>query len=143
MARRLDVAAIAAKFKQRASVAGPAYNEGVQNPRRDWKAAAEAGEANYAIALQAAIAAQRRLKAIRKVDARAFVQACVTKGTLRYSQGVAMAEDKYKANMAPYIAALNEIELPERFPKGDPRNLERVRVIDEALHEVKIALEEA
>jgi len=139
MARRLDPAKIAAKFKKNASMAGDDYVEGAKNPRRNWKDAAIDGEAAYAAAMERVIREGRRAKAVRRTDERAYIDGIVSKGRRRYSEGIAASEDKYRRNMEPYLGALEVVqdELPPRGPKGSPENYERVRFIGETLHQLK------
>ena len=59
------------------------------------------------------------------------------KGTSRWGAGVALSQDKYRQNFAPYRDAIERVQLPPRGPKRDPRNLKRVEAVNAALIAVK------
>jgi hypothetical protein len=42
---------------------------------------------------------------------------------------------------APYAAALSRLKLPRRYKARDPRNLNRVIAVCDALHAVKVKLD--
>ena len=44
-----------------------------------------------------------------------------------------MAQDLYATKMAPVLKIIETTTLPPRFAKGDPRNIERVKVLAAAL----------
>ena len=48
-----------------------------------------------------------------------------------------MAEPKYAAGFAPYRDAIERVTLPPRYARRDPRNLERVKAVVNALVEAK------
>jgi len=60
-------------------------------------------------------------------------------GVSRYPDGVSKSVDVYESEWKPYYDALSKIELPARGARGDPKNLERVRVIVTTLRSVKTA----
>jgi hypothetical protein len=143
MARRLNAADIASKWKTRAAGATQDFENGAKNPRRDQKQASLAGEENFARAMQTVITTQRRANGVRRQSDRAWIDGIVNKGKRRYAEGVAAASDKFQAGIAPFLSAIEVAmeELPARGPKGSPENYDRSRLIGETLHEVKLELE--
>jgi len=129
----------AAKFARNAAQAGGAYQDGVQNPRTPWAAATIAAEANQAAGVQAAIAAKSFAKGVRKAGDAKYTRGAVEKGVQRFSQGVQLAEGDYQTGVAPYFAVIESTTLPPKFPKGDPRNIQRVAAMAQALRAKKLA----
>jgi hypothetical protein len=58
-------------------------------------------------------------------------------GAGRFAEGVGLATPTYRDAVAPYLQRIASLSLPVRYAKGDPRNIERVKVIDVALHNLK------
>jgi hypothetical protein len=51
---------------------------------------------------------------------------------------VQIAKDDYAKGFGPYANVIAATTLPPRYPKGDPRNIERVSAIAQALHQEKV-----
>ena len=47
-----------------------------------------------------------------------------------------MSGPDYQAGVQPYLDTIAATTLPPRFTKGDPRNLDRVKIISQALRNV-------
>ena len=62
-----------------------------------------------------------------------FPKWCCLKGTARWGPGVVLAQDKYARNFAPFRDAIERVTLPPRFARRDPRNLDRVKAVVNAL----------
>jgi hypothetical protein len=114
------------------------YQEGIQNPKKDWASSTLAAEANQASGVQAAIADKRFSKGVQKAGNTAWQEGALTKGVNRFGEGVQAAESKYTSNFAPYAATIESTTLPPRYAKGDPRNLQRVSTIATALRNKKV-----
>ncbi|MEM3554495.1 MAG: hypothetical protein QXU79_01590 [Candidatus Micrarchaeaceae archaeon] len=114
------------------------YRTGVQNPRVDWAQATMAAEDTWGAGVQAAIANDTWLRGIRTAGTQAWQNGCLTLGVQRWAQGVQAAGDRYRQGFAPYAQVIQRTQLPPRGAKGDPANIERVRVIAQALHQAKI-----
>jgi len=94
------------------------YEEGVRNPLKDWATETKAAEPRYEEGVKAAIARKSFGKGVDRV--------------------VRGAEDDMRKGMERVVKVLEGITLPQRYPTGDPRNIERVKVIQQALHKMKI-----
>jgi len=128
---------VGAKWARRAGSAAQEYQEGVQNPRASWQAATVAAEAAHNAGIQAAIQAKSFVKGVQKAGDAAWAKGATTKGVERFAGGVAAGQSSYETGVQPYLAAISSTTLPPRGPKGDPRNIERVRVMNQALRKVK------
>lgn len=114
------------------------YQEGVNNPKKDWGDETAAANANYKAGIQKAVAEDRFVKGVQKAGTAKWKEGATTKGVQRWGPGVAIAESKYEAGFAPYVAVIENTELPPRYPKGDPRNIARVAAMAKALHDKKM-----
>ena len=109
------------------------YRAGVENTRRDWGTATAAAEGAYEAGVSQAIAKKRFGKGVKQAGTETWQRGAVEKGTARWGPGVTLAQDKYARNFAPYRDAIERATLPPRFARRDPRNIERVKSIVNAL----------
>jgi hypothetical protein len=128
----------AAKWSRRTSSATQEYTEGVQNPRTSWQQATVAAAGSQAAGVQAAIAAKSFEKGVAKAGDQRWQQKAISKGASRFGPGVADAQADYETGFAPYAQVIQSTQLPPRGPKGDPKNIERVRVMASALRARKM-----
>ena len=128
---------IAKKFAQVTPGRTEDYRFGVENPRRDWATAAAAAESAYEAGVTQAIAKKRFGKGVKKAGTDTWQRGAAEKGTARWGPGVVMAQDKYARNFAPFRDAIERVTLPPRYARRDPRNLERVKAIVNALSAAK------
>jgi len=113
------------------------YEDGVRNPRRDWGSETAAAEGNYEEGVRKAITNKSFGKGVKKCGTSGQQSACIEKGIPRWPEGIRMGEGNMTSGMEPVIKTLEATSLPPRYPKGDPRNLERVKVVCAALHKMK------
>lgn len=114
------------------------YQQGVQNPKVPWAEATLAAEKNQEAGIQEAIRDKRFAKGVQKAGNSAWQQGALQKGVNRFGEGVQVSQEKYASGFAPYAQIIESTTLPPRFPKGDPRNVERVRVMAQALRNKKV-----
>ena len=114
------------------------YKLGIMNPRRDWEKETLAAAGNWKAGVDAA--AQKGLfqKGVSKAGTGKWRDHALKKGPGRFAEGVYIAGDDYQKGFAPYHAAIERVDLGPRFPKRDPRNLERVKRIVDALIAEKV-----
>ena len=110
------------------------YSEGIENPRQDWAGAAAASESSYKEAVTKAANSGQFGKGVRSAGTAKWQARARTKGPQRFAEGVQVAQPDYAAGFQPYAETIRATTLPPRYPKGDPRNLERTRVISQALN---------
>jgi len=125
------------KWVRRASVAGPDYLQGVQNPRKPWAAAAFEGEANYKAGVVAAASRGAFGSGVKAAGDEKWRNGAVRKGPGRFAEGVAIGRDDWGKGFSPYQSAIAAITLPARGPKGSPQNIQRVAAIATALRALK------
>jgi hypothetical protein len=131
---------IADKWAVVAGRSGDAYQAGIEAPRRDWKAGALAANANYKAGVQAAVSRDSFKSGVDKSSTATWQKGAIDKGVSRYSAGVILGRDKYERGFSPYAQVIAATILPDRRPKGDPGNIQRVSVMAKALHDAKLKI---
>lgn len=114
------------------------YKIGIQNPKRDWAEEAKAAKTNWKAGIDAAAAKDLFSKGIEKAGTGKWKDRALKKGPGRFSEGVYIARPDYEKGFAPFREAIAAVDLGPRFPKRDPRNLERVKRVVDALVAKKI-----
>ena len=114
------------------------YKLGIQNPRRDWETETKASAGNWKAGVDAAAAKGLFQKGVTRAGTAKWRDRALKKGTGRFAEGVYLAGPDYEKGFAPFHAAIERVDLGPRFPKRDPRNLERVKRIVDALVEEKL-----
>ncbi|RLG91230.1 hypothetical protein DRO34_04370 [Candidatus Bathyarchaeota archaeon] len=114
------------------------YEAGVKSPKKDWETETANAESAWEGGIQNAIAEKRFVKGVREAGTAKWQAKATTLGVSRWGPGVAAAKDDYARGFAPYRDIIERITLPPRKPKGDPSNIDRVRIIAMALHEAKV-----
>jgi len=126
------------KWISRVGVAGPDYEAGVKNPKRDWATATKAAEATWKSAISDAIGRGAFGKGVSKAGTDKWQRGALNKGVARFPEGVRAAQDDYKAAMSEVLSVIEGVTLKARGPRGDPGNYERVKQIGDALHQWKL-----
>jgi len=114
------------------------YKIGVETPRRDWAEATGAAESAYNEGVTQAIADSRFGKGVSAAGTPKWKEKALKKGVPRWGEGVRLAKDDYARGFGPYRDVIESTSLPPRYPKGDPRNIERVAVLAAALRAKKV-----
>jgi len=109
------------------------YQAGIESPRKDWETSTRAAEDSYQAGVTQAIAEKRFGKGVGKAGTEKWQQMSLQKGVMRWGPGVSMAESAYSAGYAPIRDAIERVTLPPRFARRDPRNLNRVKAIVDAV----------
>jgi len=109
------------------------YKIGIKNPKRDWADETEAAKGNWKAGIDAAAAKDLFAKGVAKAGTRKWQEKALLKGPARFSEGVYIAGPDYEKGFAPFHAAIERVDLGPRFPRRDPRNIDRVKRIVEAL----------
>ncbi len=126
------------KWVRRAAQAAQDYKQGVQNPRTSWQEATLEGEANYESGVQEAIGRGAFGKGVSAAGNAKWQSKAASKGADRFGPGVQAGKSDYERGFAPFQSVLSGLSLPPRGAKGDPRNLDRVRAVAEALRAAKV-----
>jgi len=131
------LASITAKWATNAANAGKAYTDGVA-ASADWAANTAASADNWQRGVTAAASDGRFEKGVNAAGNQAWKDGATNKGAQRYGPGVGLAKDKFSKGMTPVISVLSSLTLPQRFPKGDPQNVNRVSAVVTALRNMKL-----
>ena len=115
------------------------YERGVAETTVDWAAKTLASETRYKTAMTSAMARGAFGKGVTKAGTEKWKKNTIIKGPGRWASGVAGSKDAYAQGFAPYRQVIANTTLPERGPAGDPKNIERVRVLAVALHNKKVS----
>ena len=115
------------------------YRLGIENPRRDWADATLAQAETYKAGVIEAANKGLFAKGVTKAGTKKWKEKSLQKGPGRFSEGVMVAGKDYEAGFAPYRDVIEKTTLPPKFPKGDPRNIQRVAVIAAALRERRLS----
>ncbi|MCC6014091.1 MAG: hypothetical protein LM564_00110 [Desulfurococcaceae archaeon] len=127
------------KWSRRASAAGPDYQAGLAAPRTPWSQAAVVAKDAWRAGVTDAAGRDAYAKGVAAAGDAKWLKKATELGVRRYPEGVSAAVEDYKNGFAPYYDALTKIELPPRGARGDPKNIERVRVIVQTLRSIKTA----
>lgn len=109
------------------------YKLGIQNPKRDWGEETRAAKDNWKAGVDAAHAKNLFVKGVEAAGSAKWKEKSLRKGPGRFSEGVYIARPDYEKGFAPFREAIASVDLGPRFPKRDPRNLERVKKVCDAL----------
>jgi len=131
-----SAAEIARRFVKYAPQREDRFEEGVRNPGEDWERNTKAAEPNYEEGVKKAISRKAFGKGVGKCGT-AKQQAKTILNLPRWREGIENAETTMAEAMAPVVAVLEAVKLPPAYPKGDSRNLERVKAITTALRKAK------
>ena len=124
---------IASKWAEVTPMRTADYAAGIANPRRSWSAATKAAEKAYEEGVTKSIARKAFGKGVGKAGDEKWSRKASTRGVANWGPGVAEAKGDYAAGFGPYQAAIAATVLPPRYARRDPRNLQRVKAIVDAL----------
>ncbi|TKJ24795.1 MAG: hypothetical protein CEE41_05140 [Hadesarchaea archaeon B3_Hades] len=114
------------------------YRLGIQNPKRDWAEETEAAADNWKMGIDAAHVKDLFPKGVRAAGSSKWRDRALKKGPGRFAEGVMIASPDFEKGFAPFHAAIERVDLGPRFPRRDPRNLQRVKAVVDALIEEKM-----
>jgi hypothetical protein len=128
----------AKRWAERAAQATAEFKQGVQNPRRDWEEATLEAQDAYKEGITAALNENRFGKGVRSAGSAKQKEAALRKGEERYASGVMQAEGSYEKGIAPFLQVIESTTLPPKYKTGDPRNIKRAEVLNQALRRAKV-----
>jgi hypothetical protein len=129
---------IAAKFARVTPGRSDDYQQGVQTTAPgDYQTATTAAAGSYAQGIQQAISQKRFERGVQSAGNR-WQRKALDVGVGRFATGVAGAAQDYEQGFAPYQQTIAGLSLPPRGPAGDPKNIERVRIVAAALRARKV-----
>ena len=134
---------ISAKWARVSGLSEESYREGIQNPSIDWAKATAAAEDNYNKGVTQAIAQKRFGKGVLRATTSKWQDNALAKGPGRWAEGIRLSETAYQDGFEPFRKVILDTILPPRGPKGDPKNIDRVRIMAEALHKKRLQIQQA
>jgi len=129
---------IADKWAKNAAQSSDEYRQGVLNPRKDWATEAANAKDNWETGLTEAFARNAFAEGVQDAGTGKWKARASSVGPGRYRQGVSVAKPEFQAGFSRYHSVIAGLTLPPRGPKGSPENLDRVRVLAEALHNERV-----
>ena len=114
------------------------YKLGVQHPKRDWADETIAARDNWKAGIDAAAAKGLFAKGVTAAGTKKWQDKALKKGPGRFAEGVYIAGPDYEKGFAPYREAIAQVDLGPKYPRRDPRNLERVKRVVDALIAEKV-----
>jgi predicted aminopeptidase len=108
-------------------------------PKADWQAQTIGAAANWEAGITEAARNKSFASGVNRAGTKKWQSKAISKGAARYGAGVADAQPDYQAGFEPYRQIIESTTLPPRFAKGDPRNVERVKVMAAALRKGKVS----
>lgn len=132
-----DPTKTAAKWSRVSAQRGQDYQEGVAAPRVPWAAASAAANDRYKQGVMDAAQRNAFAKGVQAAGDQRWQSKSVAKGPGRYAEGVQLSGPDYATGVQPYLDTINSTALPPRYPRGDPRNVDRVKVLAAALRKRK------
>lgn len=132
-----DASIIAAKWKRVTEGRTEDYESGVRNPLHDWEKETSDAEPRYEAGIKASIARKAFSKGVKLAGTAKQQAKTILKGIPRWAEGVRLAEPDMLEGMEKVVRVLRGIKLPQRYETGDPRNIQRVLAIQQALHKLK------
>jgi hypothetical protein len=138
MAEIKSIAAIQEKWGRVTPQRSEDYALGIKNPKRDWAQAAAAAKQSHKDAMIAAGNNDSYAKGVAKAGTARWQDRAIRKGPGRFAEGVVVGAADYGTGFAPYADVIKATTLSPRFPRGDIRNLDRVKVISQALRKKKM-----
>lgn len=133
-----QLSAISSKWSSNSQNAGQAYRDGVTNPRRSWSAAASAADDSRKAGLIAADARDAYRVGVANAGDTKWKNNAVALGPSRFATGVQNAQPDFQSGFQKYHGVISSLTLPPRGAKGSPENIERVRLVAQALHSAKV-----
>ena len=138
MAEIKSLAAIKEKWMRVTPQRTEDYSKGIASPKRDWATEAVAAKANWKAGIDAAAAKDLYAKGVNQAGTPKWKSKSLSLGPGRFAEGVYQAGPDYEKGFAPYREAIAAVDLGPKFPRRDPRNLDRVKRVVTALIEAKV-----
>lgn len=139
MANIKPISAIADKWSTVTPARAEDYKNGV-NAVNDWATPTANAEGAWKAGVAEAAAAGRFSDGVQQAGTAKWKTATISKGVNenRWANGVRGGKNNYQAGFQPYHNVISSLQLPPRYERGNPQNIDRVRAVAEALHKAKV-----
>lgn len=125
------------RWKKNTSQAGKDYEDGIRNPKRSWGKNTCEAQNCYKAGVDAGHARGAFKKGVKKKGIKGWLIPTLLKGPTRFAQGVSTAGGTYASGYIKYHKIIKRTSLPGRYPRGDPRNINRCSTLCTALGQAK------
>jgi len=115
------------------------YQAATPAAAQKWESSTLAAAPNFGAAVRAANIEARQAAGVRRAGSAKFARKVRDVGAARFGPGVQAAAGDYESAFAPYLQAIQGIDLPGRRPRGDPGNYQRVNAVGNTLHQRRLA----
>ncbi len=139
----LPASEAAQKWSTRASGASATYAARARAAGTNWEQAAANAQQTYVQAVTQGNIGQRFASGVRRAGSARYTEGIAEKGESRYGQGVQASQSRYIQGVEPYLNTIASVTLPQRAPRGNPSNYQRVQAVGQALHQRKLAMQGA
>jgi len=139
MVKTIGVERTVTKWIGRARVARPDYEAGIKAPKYPWLDQAIKAKDVYKVAITRPEVPDLFVRGLKRAGTARWEDMALKKGADRYVPGIELSEPYYRGQITDILAEIEKIVLPARAPRGDIRNLERVKKIFEGLHAWRLA----
>lgn len=126
------------RWRHRTAEASGEYIEGVKNPRRSWGKCTCEAQDRYKAGVDKAHGRGAFKKGVKKTGLVGWKVKTLLKGPARFAEGVHGAGDAFAKGYKPYHSHFPSIFMPTRFPRGDPRNIQRCAAVTRAFGMIKV-----
>jgi len=113
------------KYVNNTGNAGQSYQDGINNPRRDWMAATTSAEGTWASAVQAAVNAGSFARGINQDSAAKQKANAISLGVSRYPAGTKNAAGAWAKFTQPVLDAMASVPDLPRGPKMSQQNFDK------------------
>jgi hypothetical protein len=131
---------IAAKWAEVTPGRQKYYEANTPAAASDWERETKASAPTFQAAVTAGDIGRRFSGGVTKAGAAKFARKVTALGVSRFGPGVREAQSDMASGFDPFVATIASVSLPARGPRGDPGNLDRVRVVAAALAAKRLAL---
>jgi len=133
-----SISELAEKYKRVTPGRRADYEAGINKPKADWASETVAAAGAWAGGVQDAISRGAFPAGVNDKGTAGWKSDTIQKGPERWAPGIGYGAPKYATNFAPYADVIARTTLPPKYAKGDPRNLDRVAAIANALRAAKV-----
>ena len=133
-------AEIAAKWREVTPGRQRYYEANTPGSASEWESNTSAAQVTFQAAVTAGDIGRRFAGGVRRAGAEKFARKVRDVGVGRFGPGVQAAGPDFQSGFDPYASTIASLSLPKKGPRGDSTNIERVRVVAQALSAKRLAL---
>ncbi len=120
-------------------VAQAKYKAGVSSPKQPQNTSAIAAVDRWQQSVSSGEAKARFTSGLRAAGEQGWMNGALNKGANHFPDGIRGGGNKYQTNVAPFLAAIASVTLPDKGIRGSSANYARVQAVGQALHALKVS----